>query len=136
MELQLRRSPAALSPELDRSAALAAAPTHGETGHDVAESFGGNPELMPDQSSPGGGRSDPWKYQSAPAAWSWLPESRLPAAEGATLGRYQDRIRGLSESRLECTFLQIVVQSPKRVQPVIWIPEELTARLPLTTADL
>jgi Transposase len=69
-------------------------------------------------------------------AWSWLPGSRLPAAEGATLGRYQDRIRRLSESRLECTFLQIVVESPKKVQPVIWIPEELTARLPLTTADL
>jgi Transposase len=28
-------------------AALAAAPTHGETGHDAAESFGGNPELLP-----------------------------------------------------------------------------------------
>ena len=39
-----------------------------------------------------------WKYQSAPAAWSWPPGSRLPAAEGATLGRYQDRIRRLQKA--------------------------------------
>jgi hypothetical protein len=49
------------------------------------------------------------------------PQPQRPRATGnlaylhgerATLGRYQDRIRRLSESRLECTFLQIVVQSP------------------------
>ena len=84
-----------------------------KTGTDAAEPRGRNLELLPDQSSHGCGGSGQWKHQSPTASWSRLPRSRLPAAEGAALGRYQDRIRRLSESRVECALLQILVQSRK-----------------------
>src|ERR1035438_10953 len=113
MEVHLLRSHAALPAELDRPVALAAAQAHGETGADAAAPSGGNLELLPDQSPPGCSGSDQWKHQSPIASWSRLSRSRLLAAEGAALGRYQDRIRRFSESRLKCALRQILVQSRK-----------------------
>src|ERR1035438_4956193 len=111
MEVHLLRSHAALPAELDRPVQTCALPIYGETGAAAAEPSGGNLELLPDQSSPGCSGSDQWKHQSPIASWSRLSRSRLLAAEGAALGRYQDRIRRFSESRLKCALRQILVQS-------------------------
>jgi len=58
-----------------------------------------------------------WKHQRPCYAVVGLPRSRLSAAEGPALGSHQDPIRRFPESRLECTFLQIVVQSLKILGP-------------------
>src|ERR1019366_5940860 len=101
------------SPKLERPVALAAAQAPGEAGAHVAESSGRNSQLLQNQGTVGRGGSRQWKHQSAIAPRSRLPRSRIPAAEGAALGRHQDRIRRFPESRVECTLLQIVVQSRK-----------------------
>src|SRR6266700_3848795 len=86
--------------------------TYGEAGAAVAEPSRRNPELLQNQGTDGRSGSRQWKHQSAIAPWSGLPRSRLSAAEGAALGCHQDPIRRFPESCVECTLLQIVVQSP------------------------
>src|ERR1700683_4432206 len=109
--LQLRRSHVALSAEMDRPVALAAAETHGEASRHVAGSSRGHLELLPDEGTDGCGRSRQRQHQSSAPSRPWLSRHELPAAEGAALGRHKDRIRGFSESRVECALLQIVVQN-------------------------
>src|SRR6266478_5334172 len=70
-------------------------------------------ELLPDEGTDGSGRSRQRQHQSSAPTWPWLPRHELSVAEGAALGRDQDRIPRSSESRVVCAFTQILVQSPK-----------------------
>src|SRR5206468_6332058 len=114
--LPLCRSHGAVFQGMDGSAALATADPLSEAGRHVAGPPRRHPELLRDESPPGGGGSHQWKHQDSIAAWSRLQESSLPAAEGPTPGGNQDRIHGLQESRMNRTFYRIPAQSLKDKQ--------------------
>src|SRR5580693_5353162 len=84
--LPLRRSHVALPTEMDRSVALAAAETHGETSRHVAGSSRGHFELLPDEGTNGCGGSRQRQHQSSAPPRPRLSRHELSAAEGAALG--------------------------------------------------
>ena len=81
-----RRSHVALPAEMDRSVALAAAETHGETSRHVAGASRGHFELLPDEGTNGCGGSRQRQHQSSAPPRPRLSRHELPAAEGAALG--------------------------------------------------
>src|SRR3984957_7956629 len=101
---------------MDRAVALAAVKTDGETSPNVAGSSRGYFELLPDEGTDGCGRSRQWQHQSSAPPRPRLSRHELSAAEGAALGRHEDRIRRFPESRVECTLLQIVVQNQRFIR--------------------
>src|SRR5262249_42689280 len=72
----------AVSEELDRPVALAAAEAYGEAGPDVARSPGGDLELLSNQGADGRGGGGKWKHQSPATKRTWLSRPQLSAAEG------------------------------------------------------
>jgi hypothetical protein len=52
------------------------------------------------------------EHQGALTSWPRLPRYELPVVQGATVGRHQDPISLTSDSRIECTPCQILVQNP------------------------
>jgi Transposase/Helix-turn-helix domain of transposase family ISL3/zinc-finger of transposase IS204/IS1001/IS1096/IS1165 len=76
---QLRRSHVALSAEMDRPVALAAAETHGETSPNVAGSSRGDLELLPDEGTDGGGGSRQRQHQSSAPSRPRLSRHELSA---------------------------------------------------------
>ena len=111
VELPLRRSHAALSPKLDRSAAVATVGTVSKPRFHVAGSFRGHPQLLPHQSTLRSGGSHQRQHQNPSPKGPRLQKSRLPAAQGPTHGGHQDRIYRSSKSSLKCGSLRILAQS-------------------------
>jgi Transposase/Helix-turn-helix domain of transposase family ISL3/zinc-finger of transposase IS204/IS1001/IS1096/IS1165 len=111
MELPLRRGDVEISPELDRSTSLATPEGIRETRPDVAESLGGDSELLPDQGAAGSSGGRERKYQGSAAAGSRLRQSALSTAEGTRHGRDEDRIHHRSKGRLKCGICQIPAQN-------------------------
>src|SRR3984885_1672641 len=96
---------------MDRPVALAAAETDGQTSPNVTGSSRWHLELLSDEGTDGCGGSVQREHQSSVTPRPRLSRHELSAAEGAALGRHQDRIRRFPESRVECAFVQIVVQN-------------------------
>jgi len=78
-------------------------------------------KLLPDEGTDGSDRSRQRQHQSSAPTWPWLPRHELSVAEGAALGRDQDRIPRSSESRVVCAFTQILVQSQNTIRRDYWV---------------
>src|SRR6202046_5623503 len=111
MGLLLRRGHVALLTEMDRPVALAAIKADGETGPNVTGSSRWHLELLSDEGTDGCGGSGQRQHQSSAPPRPRLSRHELSAAEGTAFGSHQDRIRRFPESRVECAFVQIVVQN-------------------------
>src|SRR3984885_15668082 len=99
---------------MDRPVALAAAETDGQTSPNVTGSSRWHLELLSDEGTDGCGGSVQREHQSSVTPRPRLSRHELSAAEGTALGSHQDRIRRFPESRVECAFVQIVVQNPMK----------------------
>src|SRR3984885_7693122 len=98
---------------MDRPVALAAAETDGQTSPNVTGSSRWHLELLSDEGTDGCGGSVQREHQNSVTPRPRLSRHELSAAEGTALGSHQDRIRRFPESRVECAFVQIVVQNLK-----------------------
>src|ERR1700679_643121 len=96
---------------MDRPIALAAAEADGETSSNVTGSSRWHLELLSDEGTDGCGGSGQWQHQSSAPPRPRLSRHERSAAEGTAFGSHQDRIRRFPESRVECAFVQIVVQN-------------------------
>src|ERR1700733_9096369 len=96
---------------MDRPVALAAAETDGQTSPNVTGSSRWHLELLSDEGTDGCGGSVQREHQNSVTPRPRLSRHELSAAEGTALGSHQDRIRRFPESRVECAFVQIVVQN-------------------------
>src|ERR1700720_4274496 len=90
---------------------MAAAQTVSKVGGDAARSPGRHPELLPRAGSLRSRGGHQWKHQSSSPACPRLHQPALPVTESPEVGRPENRIPRLAESRVKSCPFQILVQS-------------------------
>src|ERR1700761_6696123 len=98
---------------MDRPVAVAKARTLQEAGFDVTPTPGGNPQLLPDESSFWSCRRGQRQHQVAAPPRPRIQKPPLSSAQGSAHGYSKNRIRRFPQSRLIGLPLHILVQSPK-----------------------